>query len=68
LDDLKVYVGDEEGYFQQRRAPEHCAKAMIKFLQRSIDLIPHWPPNSPDLWMMENLSGILKGKIAKKDS
>jgi hypothetical protein len=65
---MKDYVGDEEGDFQQSGAPEHGAKAMIKFLQGSIDLIPHLLPNSPDLWTMENLSRILKGKIAKKDS
>jgi hypothetical protein len=65
---MKDYVADEEGYFQQSGAPEHRAKAMIKFLQGSIDLIPHWPPSPPDLWMMENPSGILKGKIATRDS
>jgi hypothetical protein len=60
---MKDNVGDEEGYFQQDGAAEHRAESMIKFLQGSIDLIPHWPSNSRGLWMVENLSGILKGKI-----
>jgi hypothetical protein len=65
---MKDYVGDEQGYFQQSCTPAHRAEAMIKFLQGSTDLVRRWPPNSRDLWMTENLSGFLKGKIAKKDS
>jgi hypothetical protein len=67
LDDMKDHFGDGVGHFQQDGAPAHRAKATVKFLEDSIDLIPDWPPNSPDLSVIENVWGILKAKIAKKE-
>jgi hypothetical protein len=64
-DDMKDHFSNGEGYFQQEGAPAHWAKATVKLLQDSIGLIPNWPPNSSDLSVIENIWGILKGKIAK---
>jgi transposase len=54
-------------HFQQDGAPAHRAKSTVEFLKNQTKLIENWPANSPDLSPIENLWGILKAKLAKRN-
>jgi transposase len=66
LVDMRNHFGESPGYFQQDGAPAHRAKKTMTFLQKEINTIPDWPPNSPDLSVIENVWGILKARIARR--
>jgi transposase len=66
LEDMRDHFGEAPGYFQQDGAPAHRAKKTMTFLQKEVNTIPDWPPNSPDLSVIENVWGILKMRIARR--
>jgi transposase len=47
--------GRRNVWFQQDGAPAHRAKSTMKWLARLIRVILNWPPNSPDLSVIENV-------------
>ena len=50
--------------FQQDNAPAHRAKTTQEFATlHAIDILPSWPPNSPDLNPIENLWAMVKKRI-----
>ncbi|KAJ3494693.1 hypothetical protein NLJ89_g10752 [Agrocybe chaxingu] len=60
-DDLSLNPHDF--YFQQDNDPKHKSHiAMAWFKENNIDLLP-WPPNSPDINIIENLWGHLGRRI-----
>ena len=50
---------------QQDNAPPHTAKSTREYIaeQQVFDVVPDWPPRSPDLNVIENLWGYLAGKL-----
>lgn len=53
--------------FQQDGARCHTASATMAFLRRhAVDVVPNWPPRSPDLSPIETVWGILSAKVAQR--
>ena len=51
---------------QQDGAPAHTASSTREFLiQRKIDVLQNWPPNSPDLSWIENIWGWTEQQLRK---
>jgi hypothetical protein len=67
LDKLDVKYGERNYYFQYDGAPAHRAKRAVEWIKNRANTISDWPPNSPDLSAIENIWGILKSKIARRD-
>lgn len=45
----------------------HISKSTLSYLDlESICLLSDWPPQSPDLIIIENMSSILKGNVGKR--
>ena len=54
-------------FFQQDNARVHTAKKITKFLkEENIDVIK-WPGNSPDIAPIENIWGLMKSLMERKD-
>jgi hypothetical protein len=51
--------------FQQDGASCHTAKKTKKAIEQQMPLVP-WPANSPDLSVIEDVSGIMKTKVAER--
>lgn len=60
------FYPNEHWWFQQDNAPQHTANISKRwFHNHGVDLLD-FPPYSPDLNPIENLWGILKGRIEKR--
>lgn len=70
LDLLKKTVGKRKWkktrVFQQDNAPAHSAKVVKNWLQKNVEFIDDWPPNSPDLSPIENVWGRMWPDAMKK--
>jgi transposase len=66
----KLREKDAEGrahLFLQDGASCHTAKDTVEFLKKNkIDVVPNWPPRSPDLNPIENLWAYLHNRIAEQ--
>ena len=64
--------GISNWYFQQDNDPSHPKAAQQEIAAwnaahpgQTITLLPNWPPNSPDLNLIENVWAYVKAKVAK---
>jgi hypothetical protein len=56
---------DNDVHFQQNGTGCYTAKKTVEFIKEQMPLVK-WPPNSPDLSVIENIWAILKTKVAQK--
>jgi transposase len=66
IESIKQAFPEKIVSFQQDGAPAHRARETIKSIKKEIDLIENWPPNSPDLSIIENCWGIMKDRVAAR--
>jgi len=60
-------ICDSESVFMQDGASCHKSRLTLKFLdQKSVCVIVDWPPQLPDLNLIENLRSIVKTKVGKR--
>ena len=63
IDDA-VEVFGNDFVFQQDGAPAHNAKKTKEYLNEKCNVLINWPPNSPDLNVIEMIWAIMKGALA----
>lgn len=65
--DADAHFGKGKWIFQQDNATPHKAKDTLnKFAELGISLLEDWPPNSPDLNIIENIWAIMKMRLQAK--
>jgi transposase len=67
LDDIRDKFNGRVTMFQQDGAPAHRSSRTKLFIQSKIGLIKGWPPNSPDLSVIENVWGLLKKAVNSRN-
>lgn len=57
---------DDDFIFQQDRSPIHTSKKAKKLLQNHGVTVLEWPPQSPDMNIIENVWGVIKVALARR--
>jgi transposase len=67
IEKLDERYGNNGFHFQYDGAPAHRCHRTVNWMNERSKIIADWPPNSPDISCIENLWGVLKQKVAKRD-
>lgn len=67
LDDALPHMYTTRYIFQQDGAKIHTAHSTLAYLERKcIRVLPNWPPQSPDMSIIENLWSMLKKNVKER--
>jgi hypothetical protein len=66
VEDITTTWAGHEMLFLRNGAPDHRAKSTTQFIRQKINRVDDWPANSPDLLVIENVSGKMQHKIAAR--
>lgn len=63
FDDADQIYGKFHNIFQQDGATCHTTPKSFKFIEKRVQILYGWPPNSPDLSPIKMLLAILKSRL-----
>ena len=63
---LDYFNSDEQLIFQQDGATSHTSEQTLAWVSKRINLLNHWPSNSPDLSPIENVWGMMDTYVKQK--
>jgi hypothetical protein len=67
IEKLDSRYGNHGYHFQYDGAPAHRCSRTVNWMRERSNIIEDWPPNSPDISCIENLWGVLKQRVVKRD-
>ena len=69
IEDGLTLIYKPEDIFQQDGATCHTSRSSMKFMEdKGINILCDWPPQSPDISIIENTWSVLKRNVEKRKS
>ena len=68
IPDIQEVCGSKPWTFVHDNATPHRAKKTQRWLEEAkVEVLEGWPPNSPDLNIIETIWGMMKDEVARKE-